>query len=326
MAASTPTGPNSPVVRTLGILSVLIALAGVIAVFAKGSDNNNSSSGNPGGGTTPIATPTGTGTASPLPSPTVTPSASPHATGSGQPAGSASPAVTPTATHGGGHSTAPTTPASPTTATSPTSNGGHQVTIQAPPLGNYSYATTGGESTSFPGTGRTFPKTTTVSLTKSGCGIEETWKPLATHVESEQLCIINNQVHLISTQTTLSFFGQTITQKLTCAKNAYIYAPTVRPGDTWSFTCTGEGATVTQTLKAVRYQTFNVGGTNVKTVKITVGSAVKGGDSGTSKQTLWIAATNRPQMIRNMSSIEAKQGSFSYKENATLQLKSLTPA
>jgi hypothetical protein len=200
------------------------------------------------------------------------------------------------------------------------------VKLHAPALGNYSYATTGGESTSFPGTARKFPKTTTVSLTKSGCGIQETWKPLSSHVETEQLCIINNQVHLISTQTTLSFFGQTVTQKFTCASNAYVYAPTLRPGDTWSFVCTSKDSKVTQHLKALRYQTFDVGGTNVRTLKISVASTVSGGDSGDSKQTIWIAATNRPQMIRNVASINAKQGSFSYTENQQLQLKSLTPS
>jgi hypothetical protein len=320
VAASTPTGPNSPLVRTLGILSVLIALAGVITIFAKGTDNDNSSSNPPASGSTPLATPTGRASVSPLPSPTITPSPTLHATGTARTTASGTPTVAPTATHPAGHSAAPSTPAS-----SPTSNAGsHQVTLQTPALGDYSYSTTGGESTSFPGTGRTFPKTTTVSLTKSGCGIKETWKPLASHVETEQLCLINNQVHLLSYQTTLGFFGQSVTQKFTCT-NAYIYAPTSRPGDSWSFSCSGEGAKVTQTLKALRYQTFTIGGTKVKTLKISVSSAIAGGDSGDSKQTIWIAATNRPQMIRNVASINAKQGSFSYRENATLQLESLTP-
>jgi hypothetical protein len=200
------------------------------------------------------------------------------------------------------------------------------VTLQLPALGNYSYATTGGESTSFPGTGRKFPRTTTISLTKSGCGVKETWKPLSSHVESEQLCLIHNQVHLMSTQTTLTFFGQTVTQRFTCASNAYIYAPTVRPGDTWSFDCSSQGSKVTQTLKALRYQTIKVGGTNVKTLKIMVSSSVSGGDNGDSKQTIWIAATSRPQMIRNVASINAKQGAFSDTENQRLQLKSLQPS
>jgi hypothetical protein len=197
------------------------------------------------------------------------------------------------------------------------------VTLQTPALGNYSYATTGGESTSFPGTARQFPKTTTVSLTKSGCGIQETWKPLATHVETEQLCLVNNQVHLVSYQTTLSFFGQTVTQKFTCAKNAYIYSPTLKPGDSWSFTCTSQGSKVVQHLKAVG---FDVGGTKVRTLHISVPSNVGGSANGTSQQDLWIAATNRPHMIRNTAHIDARQGSFSYTENLTLQLKSLKPS
>jgi hypothetical protein len=327
VAASTPTGPSSPLVRTLGILSVLIALAGVITIFAKGSDNDNSSSaGGPGTGGTPIATPTGLGSSSPPPA-TITPipSAGRH-THSSAPVPSAS--ATTTTSSRPRRSATPSTPASsPTPQSSPTSTGRrHHVTLQLPTLGNYSYATTGGEQTSIPGTGRTWPKTTTISVTKSGCGINQTWKPLSTHVETQQLCLIHNQVHLISYQTTLTFFGQTITQRFTCARNAYIYSPALKPGDRWSFTCTTQGAKVVQHLKAVGYQTFDVGGTKVRTLHISIPSNLGGGDSGTSQQDLWIAATNRPMEIRDTSSIDAKQSGVAYKESRTLQLKHLQPS
>ena len=148
---------------------------------------------------------------------------------------------------------------------------------------------------------------------------------MSSHVETEQLCVINNRVRLIWSQTTLTFFGQTITQRFTCGKNAYIYAPTLRPGDSWSFTCKSQGGSVVQHLKAVGYTTINVGGTNVRCLHIVIPSRIGGSDSGSSRQDIWIAATSHPQEIRNKSVINAKQGAFSYNENVTLQLKSLRP-
>jgi len=331
VAASTPIGPSSPLVRTIGILTVIVALVGVIAIFTKGSDNDRPS-GTPVGGGTPIATPTGLRSSTPPPSPTISPSPSSHHTGSSAPVPTASTAPTGSATattsahpH---RSAAPTSPAaSPRPTSTPTANGGNgQPTLRAPALGNYSYATSGGEGTSFPGTSRTFPKTTTVSIAKAGCGVDQTWKPLSSHVETEQLCVINNQIHLVSYSTTLSFFGQTITQKFTCASNSYIYSPTLKPGDTWAFTCKTKGSKVVQHLKAVGFSTIDVGGTGVRTLHISVSSKVSGSDSGSSHQDVWIATTSRSLMIRNESNIHAKQGGVTYDEASTIELKHLQPS
>jgi hypothetical protein len=312
------------VIRIIGALSVVVALVGVIAVFAKGS-GSSSSSNSPG--TPPIASPTASLTTAPSvpPMPTPSPSTRPGRTHSAQPRGTASPLASAivTGTAAASPSTTPvaTSPAPQSHPTSPSK----AVRIKAPTLGAYSYVTTGGDKTNLPGTSHTYPATTTVRISKAGCGVDQTWTPDSDHSETQRLCIVHNRVHLASYSTSLTFFGQHIKQNFSCAKNAYIYSPELRPGSSWSFTCTTNGAKVVQQIKAVGFANIDVGKTQVRTIHLTVNTKISGGDSGTSTQSYWIATRRRPIMVRNTAQIAAKQGGITYSENYTIQLKSLRP-
>jgi hypothetical protein len=157
--------------------------------------------------------------------------------------------VTTTATATAGASVSASRTSAPATSPTPTAShphsappsGGNGQSLSAPSPGSYPYATTGTEQTNIPGTARHYPATTTVTNNRSGCGVNQTWTPISQHSETQHLCIVNNAVHLLSYRTTISFFGQTITQQFKCASNAFIYSPTLRPGHTWSFTCTSNG-------------------------------------------------------------------------------------
>ncbi len=318
MASARPTGPtaNPLLVRTIAGLSIVVVLVGVIAVFTKGSGSSSPSTAPAVGNTTPAVTPTPSRPAGRTPTPAPSPSATASRAARPTPASTASPAGT---TRPVGSLAASSVPSRPNPSPSPA--GGSGPTVFAPAIGSYSYATTGGEQTSFPGTARHYPATTTITIAKAGCGVDQTWTPIKQHSETEQLCIVNNQVHLASYSTTISYFGQTITQKFTCASNAFIYSPTLRPGHSWSFTCSGSGAKVTQHLTAVAFSTIAVGSAQIRTLHLTATSKISGAEGGTTREDYWIQTGSHPFVIRNTAQVTAKNGSITYSEAYSIQLK-----
>jgi hypothetical protein len=319
VASATPTGQNTVLTRAIAGLSVIVALIGVIAVFTKGSGGSSSSGTPTSAATTPAASPSAS--VSPTPSASASPRAtstpSGHPTRTGQPAGGASTGVA-------SQPPAPVAPA-PTTShphTSP-ATGGHPVGLFAPRPGSYQYATTGGEQTNIPGTGRHYPATTTITIRKAGCGVNQTWTPISQHSETQHLCILNNAVHLLSYRTTISFFGRSISQMFTCDNNAVIYSPTFKVGHTWSFTCASNGSKVTQHLKVIEFKKIDVNGTPVRTLHVHASSSISGTNSGSSKQDYWIETGSHPFLIRNTAQISARMGGITYSESYAIQLKRL---
>jgi hypothetical protein len=259
------------------------------------------------------------------PTPTASPSAVPTrkhhgakpSASSPVPAGSTgvAPAGTSTSTP---HATSPS--AEPSATRSPAGSTG----IPDGVLGTFSYATTGYEQTSIPGTRRTFPKSTTIKNTKQGCGVLSTWKPIDQHTQSQEFCEADGGVKIAAYKTTISFFGVTSGEDFTCSGDSFIYKPGIKAGHVWKYKCTAPDATASQRATVVGYEKVSVGGKSIRTLHVRVKTTLKGGSTGTSTQDYWIW-TKKPVLAKESGKVAASQQGVRYASSYSLTLKSLTP-
>lgn len=194
-----------------------------------------------------------------------------------------------------------------------------------PATGVYDYATQGYEQTSIPGTRRTFPSTTHVTIRRVNCGFSSTWAPVSQHRETMTFCVHGHKLVLASDETQISYFGVSNDETIKCSSGAYVYSTRLRPGQTWSFTCGSVNGHATQHLTAVGYDRIRVGGTRVRTLHIRVQSSVSGAETGSLQQDLWYSP-KLGTIVRNTGSTNAKQGGVSYRANYSMTLQHTTPS
>lgn len=231
---------------------------------------------------------------------------------------------TPVPTHVPTHSSAPV--AAPSVVPSTTSSSASSpATAAIPPsaLGTFSYATTGSEETNIPDTKRTFPKTTTITNTKEGCGVESTWKPVPEHVQSQLLCPSGDALKVKSYKTTISFFGVSSGEDFECSGDSFLYQPGAKAGQVWKYKCKSADAVASQVATVIGYDKMTVGGTTVRALDVRVQTTITGSDSGKSTQEYWIA-TNKPVLLEETGTVTATQQSIHYQETYSLTLSSLT--
>ncbi|HVV77818.1 MAG TPA: hypothetical protein VHC43_17510 [Mycobacteriales bacterium] len=299
----------------IGAALAVVLVVGIVDAAAghKGSSKSSSS-------IAPTATSAPTSPVAPTPTPTPTRPATHnhrHRQG-GTPTSSiptTAPAPTVTSTSGNGtgktggnHSAAPTS--SPST----------------PPgvLGTFTYATTGGEQTSIPGTSRSFPKTTTITNKLQGCGVASTWKPIPEHVQKQLLCPVSDGIKIKSYETTITFYGVSSGEDFKCSGPSYIDRRSLAPGDTWKFTCKSADATAVQKARVIGFEKIDVGSESVRTLHLHIVSSLTGSDSGTSTQDYWID-TQKPVMVKETGKVEAHQQNVTYTSTYSLALTSLSP-
>jgi hypothetical protein len=314
-------------IRWIGLLAVLVVVGGVIRIATHNSSSSTatqtppptplaSSPAGPGGSSTPPATPSASG------SPTQSPHHH-HVTSTTPPTTSATAATT--APSGGTTSAPPSTRPTPTSSSS--SGSGSQ--IVTPAFGSYRYKTSGSEKTNFGGA-RSFPSQTTIKLAAKGSCVTSTWQPVRDHKEVETLCPQGKTALRLKTiQQTIKFFGFGPTQTLNCDKRAIIYSTSIKPGDTWQFTCSSMQGTGRERALAVGFQRFTIGGVSVRALHVHVVATIAGkGESGTSTEDYWYAP-KLGMLVKNTGRVNAKDDvggtTAVYSENYSLLLDSTKP-
>ncbi|HWA67117.1 MAG TPA: hypothetical protein VG899_12215 [Mycobacteriales bacterium] len=251
--------------------------------------------------------------------------AAPHSSRSATPHGTPAPRGTAIASPPPHASASATASAATSPVASPSPVGSqHPAAVPAGVLGTFSYATTGYEQTSLPGTKRTFPSTTTITNKAAGCGVESTWKPVSEHVQTQELCPEGTAIRMASYDTTISFFGISSGERFTCGNDAFIYQPGVKAGHVWNYKCSSADATATEAGHVLGYSTLSVGGTSVRVLHVRVDVRVTGAESGTSTQDYWIE-TAKPVLVKESGTVDATQQGVQYQERYSLTLESLTP-
>ena len=196
--------------------------------------------------------------------------------------------------------------------------------LTLPPAGVYAYTTTGSESIGVPGGTRSYPKTSTITVEDSGCGVSEDWQPNSQHSETRQLCINHGVVRLAGFSTRVAFFGVGSTETYACGHDAIVYSPDMTMGAATTFSCTSSDSTAQQTVTPDGFGHITVDGTSVRVLHVTVASTLTGENHGTSLQELWLS-TDHSVLVKNTGRIDATQRGVNYHEKYALALQHLTP-
>lgn len=158
-----------------------------------------------------------------------------------------------------------------------------------PPLGVYTYATTGYEEVSVPGSRRAFPSQTTITVEPAGCGEVEIWQPFAQHTERTTVCRSGGGLRMAEYYFSDSFYGQTSSSDSICDQNAYLHFATVTPGQSWTFTCSSSNSAITNRATVIGREIVGVGGGEVPTIHVHVDSTLSGASNGTSPSDYWFS-------------------------------------
>jgi hypothetical protein len=222
----------------------------------------------------------------------------------------------------------PTASAAPSIAASatPSQSSGQHTTTSIPPgvLGTFSYATTGYEQTSFPGTKRTYPSTTTFTNTAAGGCVKSTWQPVSEHTQSQVLCDDAKTIRISTDDQTIGFLGINSSENFTCGQDAFLYQPGVKAGHVWNYQCKSADGTATQAGHVIGYETVTVGGTSVRVLHVQLVTTVSGPEAGKSTQDYWIG-TATPLLMKESGTVSATQKGIQYQETYSVTLDSLTP-
>lgn len=234
----------------------------------------------------------------------------------GQTANGASSSVsTPSGSTSGSSGSRPTTvaPAGPT---------GVAGAEALPPPGTYTYTTSGTSTVSFFGSSP-YPSSTTIVVSRQGCGEASQWNSEPGSNTTVDECPASGGIHVVSESSTIQTHGYSQTMSFTCAANSFV--PTSgTPGRTWQWACTSSsGETASQVVKLIGPESLTVGGKSVPTEHVTVDTTLSGPDQGTATTDYWLTSDALP--VKEIGSINASQNGFNYSSNYKLYLDSLTP-
>ena len=195
--------------------------------------------------------------------------------------------------------------------------------------GVYSYATRGYERLSALVASRhDYPRTSTVTVTLTGCGFTERWEPRPERSSEWRFCVDGQRWRLALLLDYHEFFGQPVQQRFSC-RGPFVPRPTVVSiGFRWTDRCRGAGSRVTVVYKAVREQSLRVGGTRVQTVFVRARARLRGRIDGLNSYDSWQSRANGLLIRRNVRSdtaIDTPFGKVRDRERYSLKLRSLTP-
>ncbi len=194
--------------------------------------------------------------------------------------------------------------------------------------GVYSYRTRGEESLDALGGARhRYPATTTVTVTGAPCGVGLRWASLEQRSTTWTLCTTSRGIELRGLDQVHRFFGQNDRTTYAC-RGALLLPVAARMGASSPFTCRSKGGGEEGTVRIVGRETLTVGGKRLHVLHVRTLATVTGSNSGTERVDWWFEG-RRPLPVRvvleSRTSRKVIVGRVHYRENATLQLLSLTP-
>ena len=189
--------------------------------------------------------------------------------------------------------------------------------------GVYLYDTTGGESLDvLGGVTHRYPATTTIALTRTGCGARLRWQPLTERSTTWVLCRSPHGIVERSSDEVHDFFGKVDRTRYRCTSAR------------GTFTCVSPHGRELGVAVDLGRETIAVGDTSVGAVHIRTTAQISGGDRGTETVDWWLAPSSAapsgaaPVRISFSSRTSRKEpiiGAAHYREHAELRLASLEP-
>lgn len=198
-----------------------------------------------------------------------------------------------------------------------------------PSPGVYSYRTSGGESLSLPGMGRSFPPATSMIVTAGtgGTCASVSWVPLTQHTETTTECTGPDgglTVPRLVTQESIA--GTSTTSTVDCPATAYLLAPRATTGQKWAATCALQSPAEKVALagEALGESTMSIAGHSVTVEHTRLVLTFDGSQDGRNPTDFWIVPSNG-LIVQEKEAVAATSGGVSYSENMLSTLTSLSP-
>lgn len=234
------------------------------------------------------------------------------------------------------HGTAPPTPPAPAAPTTPAAApsqarapaGAHPSPAAGPAEGVYVYATTGSEELDVGGARHQYPAETTITVTRTGCGVRYRWQPLEERWDERDTCPSPAGERLVAFRSHHEFFGRSDERAFTCEPGSLARPAEPRPGTTWTNRCRAGTTVATTTGRILGIERLDVGGTAVEAVHFVLESRIDGDGTGTARYEVW-ALWDTGLVARQIAAVESTQqgpvGAVRYRERYDLRLRSLKP-
>lgn len=191
----------------------------------------------------------------------------------------------------------------------------------APAAGVYLYATSGSERVSAGGVQHTYPKTTTVTVTHGGCGLDVRWDALAGRWQEWHLCPVGGGWRLTSYVDAHKFLYLQDIHRYTCSGGAWSVS------ETTTVTCDTGTSRATSVTRRVGTEDVDVAGTPEHTIHLHIEQSSTGVSTSSGSLELWLLPSGLPaRAVTNVRGEQRVLGqTVTYRETATYTLESLTP-
>lgn len=189
-------------------------------------------------------------------------------------------------------------------------------------LGTYTYATSG-QSRIF-GNTSPYPSTTTINVTRSGCGESSEWDSSPGNSTTVVACPVAGGFHVVSETDKTDAGGYHMTQTFECSANSFVPL-SGPPGTKYKWSCSSSnGETANEVVTIDGPATLTVDGTAVQTEHVSIVATLSGPESGTADVEDWLSSAGL--RIKETGAINASAYGISYTANYTINLKSLKPS
>jgi len=202
--------------------------------------------------------------------------------------------------------------------------------VRLPQSGVYRYRTSGYEKLSFGGISRTFPPTSEMIVTDSGCSTMR-WEPLQQHMEGVTVCPLDEGAFAVKSSFSYEqIAGIGDVNVIGCPATTYFVPPDPRPGLRWHATCHATGQTLRLSGQIIGPSSVQVGDLDVPALHTRLTFAISGAESGTNPSDYWISLSTG-LILRERESVDVSQrtgplGSIRYLEQMAISVASQAPS
>ena len=193
--------------------------------------------------------------------------------------------------------------------------------------GVYLYATRGSESVdALGGAQHAYPKTTTITVTTTPCGLQLLWEPLEERSAQWTLCATRSGIGLSGWNVVHEFFGRRDRTAYACTEGVLV--PAQAAAGPSALRCTSGSGRQSGTTRVLGAAAVAVAGSRLRAVHVRTVGRVTGGDSGTEITDWWLAVPSGLPLRIGLSSRTGRSilvGTVHYREDALLRLRSTKP-
>lgn len=200
-----------------------------------------------------------------------------------------------------------------------------------PAPGVYRYATAGFEHVGGTFSARhDYPRTSSVTVTKASCGVQERWNVLAERRSTVETCVDPRRTRVASVADYHEFFGQPRDDDFTCNGGSAPRAGLLTAGLTWTARCRSDNGDSLEIRATVpELGEIEVAQEAVPAVRVRLTSVLRGSVRGGNVVDSWLRRSDGLLLRRRQrvdTEIDTPLGEAPYRERVQIELRSLDPS